>query len=181
MSRSTINDIWQSFGLGHVHINKYAKFYQILLRERIRAVSFLFEFRSRQSLDRPMINALVNGIWQSLGLDLVYINVYAIFVNIVTGRDSSIGSVSAGHASGPEFDIHIRRILSWRLRPFTLFRWFRKSRCQLLAKECALSTGNLPRRLAQEQCGLGNWMRPNWPKMCCRAVKQKSNQKQLSK
>ena len=28
------------------------------------------------------------------------------------------------------------------LRPFSLFRWFKKSSCQLLAKECALSTGN---------------------------------------
>ena len=39
------------------------------------------------------------------------------------------------------------------LWPFSLFRWFKKSSCQLLAKECALSTGKLPRRLAQEQCG----------------------------
>ena len=39
------------------------------------------------------------------------------------------------------------------LRPFSLFRWFKKSSCQLLAKECALSTGKLPRRLAQEQYG----------------------------
>ena len=39
------------------------------------------------------------------------------------------------------------------LRPFSLFRWFKKSSCQLLAKDCALSTGKLPRRLAQEQCG----------------------------
>ena len=39
------------------------------------------------------------------------------------------------------------------LRPFSLFRWFKKSSCQLLAKECALSTGKLPRRLAQEQRG----------------------------
>ena len=39
------------------------------------------------------------------------------------------------------------------LRPFSLFRWFKKSSCQLLAKECALSTGKLTRRLAQEQCG----------------------------
>ena len=39
------------------------------------------------------------------------------------------------------------------LRPFSLFRWFKKSSCQILAKECALSTGKLPRRLAQEQCG----------------------------
>ena len=39
------------------------------------------------------------------------------------------------------------------LQPFSLFRWLKKSSCQLLAKECALSTGKLPRRLAQEQCG----------------------------
>ena len=38
------------------------------------------------------------------------------------------------------------------LRPFSLFRWFKKSSCQLLAKECALNTGKLP-RLAREQCG----------------------------
>ena len=30
------------------------------------------------------------------------------------GRGSSIGSVFAWHASGPEFDFHIRHILSWR-------------------------------------------------------------------
>ena len=64
------------------------------------------------------------------------------------------------------------------LRPFTLFRWFKKSTCQLLATDCALSTGKLPRRLAQEQCGLGNWPRLKWPKICWRAVKQISNQNQ---
>ena len=42
------------------------------------------------------------------------------------------------------------------LRPFSRFRRFKKSNCQLQAKECALSTGKLPRRFAQEQCGLGN-------------------------
>ena len=31
------------------------------------------------------------------------------------GRDSSIGSKSAWHTSGPEFDPHVRHILSWRL------------------------------------------------------------------
>ena len=63
------------------------------------------------------------------------------------------------------------------LRPFSLFR-LKKSSCQLLAKECVLSTGKLPRRLAQEQCGWGSWPRPKPPKMCWRAVKQKSNQNQ---
>ena len=62
------------------------------------------------------------------------------------------------------------------LWPFSLFSWFMKSSCQLLATECALSTGKLLSRLAQEQCGEGNWPRPKWPKMCWRAVKQKSNQ-----
>ena len=32
-----------------------------------------------------------------------------------TGRSSSNGSVSAWHASGPEFDSHVWHILSWRL------------------------------------------------------------------
>ena len=32
-----------------------------------------------------------------------------------TGRGSSIGSEFARHASGPEFDPHVRHILSWRL------------------------------------------------------------------
>ena len=60
------------------------------------------------------------------------------------------------------------------LRPFSLFRWFRKSSCQLLAKGCALSIGKL------EPCGLVNWLCPKWHKMCWRAVKQKSNQNFLS-
>ena len=76
-----------------------------------------------------------------------------------TGCGSSIGSEFAWYASGPEFDPHVRHILSWRLGhenistailPLPLIQ---ESSCQLLAKECALSTGKLPRRLAQEQYG----------------------------
>ena len=33
----------------------------------------------------------------------------------ITGRGSSIGSEFAWHASRPEFDPHVRHILSWRL------------------------------------------------------------------
>ena len=44
-------------------------------------------------------------------------------------------------------------VMKTSLQPFSLFRWFKKSSCQLLVKECALSTGKLPRRLAQKQCG----------------------------
>ena len=36
------------------------------------------------------------------------------------------------------------------LRSFSFFHWFKKGRCQLLAKEWALITDKLPRRLAQE-------------------------------
>ena len=34
---------------------------------------------------------------------------------VLTGCGSSIGSEFAWHGSGPEFDPHIRHILSWRL------------------------------------------------------------------
>ena len=40
---------------------------------------------------------------------------YHFYKSITTGRGSSIGSVFAWHASGPEFDAHVRHILSWRL------------------------------------------------------------------
>ena len=33
----------------------------------------------------------------------------------LTGRSSSIGSEFAWHASGPEFDPHVRHSFSWRL------------------------------------------------------------------
>ena len=36
-------------------------------------------------------------------------------LHVVVGRGSSIGSVSAWHASGPEFDPYVRHFLSWRL------------------------------------------------------------------
>ena len=36
-------------------------------------------------------------------------------IDLLAGCGSSIGSVFAWHASGPEFDPHVRHILSWRL------------------------------------------------------------------
>ena len=77
----------------------------------------------------------------------------------MTGRGSSIGSEFAWHASGPKFDPHVQHILSWRLGhenistailPLPLIQ---EEQLSVLAKECALSTGKLPRRLAQEQYG----------------------------
>ena len=82
------------------------------------------------------------------------------FICITCWKDCSIGSMSAWHASSPEFNPHVRHILSWRLghenmekflRPIPLFCWFKKNSCQLLAKECALS--KLPRSLDQKQYG----------------------------
>ena len=74
-------------------------------------------------------------------------------------RGSSIGSMLPGMQAAPS-SIPISGtffrgdlVMKTFLRPFSLFRWFKKSSCQLLAKECALSTGKMPRRLAQEQCG----------------------------
>ena len=43
---------------------------------------------------------------------LVIDKVYPLWT---VGHCSSIGSVSAWHASGPEFNPHVRHILSWRL------------------------------------------------------------------
>ena len=83
-------------------------------------------------------------------------------------------ALSSIHTSGTFFCGDL--VMKTLLRPFSLFRWFKKSSCQLLAKECAQSTGKLPRRLTQEQCDKGNWPRLKWPKMCWRAVKQKSSQ-----
>ena len=54
-------------------------------------------------------------------------------------------------ASGKHF--HGDLVMKTFLRPFSPFLWFKKGSCQLLAKECAQSTGKLPRRIAQEQCG----------------------------
>ena len=39
----------------------------------------------------------------------------AMSLSYLTGRVSATGSVSAWHASGSEFDPHVRHILSWRL------------------------------------------------------------------
>ena len=44
----------------------------------------------------------------------LYIEVTVLSL-LYRGRGSSIGSEFAWHASGPEFDPHVRHILSWRL------------------------------------------------------------------
>ena len=61
----------------------------------------------------------------------------------------------AGQSSIPTSGTFFRGDLVMKtfLRPFSLFRSFKKSSCQLLAKKIVLNTGKPPRRLAQEQCG----------------------------
>ena len=72
-----------------------------------------------------------------------------------TGSVSLIGSVPAWHVSGPEFDPHVRHIISWRLGHEKISTAILP--LPLIQEEqlsvCALSTDKLPRRLAQEQCG----------------------------
>ena len=82
--------------------------------------------------------------------------IYSMLLNVFeVGRASSVGCAyrlaskrSLVRSSCPAHrgDLVVKKIL----RPFSPFRWFKKSSCRLLAKEYALSTGKLPRRLAQE-------------------------------
>ena len=46
---------------------------------------------------------------------LEYSYFYGCSIKYFTGRGSSIRSESAWHASGPEFDPHVRHIHSWRV------------------------------------------------------------------
>ena len=48
-------------------------------------------------------------------LSFIYLFTLGFYFSLATGRGSSIGSEFAWHASGPEFDPHVRHILSWRL------------------------------------------------------------------
>ena len=78
----------------------------------------------------------------------------------VTGCGSLIGSVSTWHASGPPVrslsgtfirgGLVMKKKKTTAILPLPLMK---KSSCQLLAKEYALSTGKLHRRLAKEKCG----------------------------
>ena len=61
------------------------------------------------------------------------------------GKQTVVGSILT---SGTFFRGDL--VMKKNLRPFSPFRCFKKGSCQLLAKECARSTGKLSRRLAQE-------------------------------
>ena len=107
-------------------------------------------------------------IWISLGIHPVWSRVFVVCMKkhwalkyllsgpgaVARSEASSLGMQAAPSlipTSGTFFRGDL--VMKTFLRPFSLFRWFKKSSGQLLAKECALSTGKLSRRLAQEQCG----------------------------
>ena len=140
------------------------------LRSRSWTFFLLFCLKIWQKFGRTSVSlvTLTCGSWSEDHHD-PYISRSSDFaLDYLARRGSSIhASLSVWHTSGPKFDPHIRHILSWRLgheNISTAILPLQRS-CQLLAKECALSTGKLPRRLAQEQCGYGNWPRPKWLKM----------------
>ena len=73
------------------------------------------------------------------------------------GCGSSMESMFAWHASGPQFDPHVWHILSWRLghenitAAILLFPLIQEEQLFFTGERmCAISTGKLPRRLAQE-------------------------------
>ena len=60
-------------------------------------------------------NSVVSvSIWPKFELVRDFMHVL-VTCKYKTGRGSSIGSEFVWHASGPEFDPHVRHILSWRL------------------------------------------------------------------
>ena len=65
------------------------------------------------------------------------------------GMRTVAGSILTSDKTYFRWDLVMKKIL----RPFSPFRWFKKGSCKLLAKEWALSTGKLPRKIAQEHCG----------------------------
>ena len=75
------------------------------------------------------------------------------FLNVFeAGRASSVGCAyrlvsrrSRVRSALPAHSfVEICMVMKNILRPLSPFRWFKKGSCQLLVKECALSTGKLP-------------------------------------
>ena len=62
------------------------------------------------------------------------------------GMRTVAGSILTSGVTFFRWDLAMKK----NLRLFSPFRWFKKGSCQLLAKEWALSTGKLPRRLANK-------------------------------
>ena len=83
--------------------------------------------------------------------------IYSMLLNVFeVGRASLVGCAYHLVSRRLQVGSSRRHIFSWRFgyekRSTTILSLplFKKGSCQLLAKECALSTGKLPRRLAQE-------------------------------
>ena len=130
-------------------------------RARFAPAIYYWPFQGGASFVVFITCIIVNFYWEIIVVPLAF-RWYLIppfMIVCVAGRGSLIGSVFAWYASGPEFDPHVRHILSCRLGheniltailPLPLIQ---DEQLSVSGAECALSTGKLPRRLAQEQCG----------------------------
>ena len=82
---------------------------------RIRAVAWKSEGLN-PALSRPFIIIWLRFLQTNQSFTFAsWVYLLSLILFFETGRGSSIGNVSAWHESGPEFDSHVRHILSWRL------------------------------------------------------------------
>ena len=84
---------------------------------------------------------------------------YMSIPKILFLEPGTVARAQAWHASGPKFDTHIWQILSWRLGHEKIstailpLQLIQEEQLSVTSERMSLSTGKLPRRLAQEQCG----------------------------
>ena len=111
-------------------------------------LKFVMTECSKTQIRLTGLNYLQNSIW-------MLVNYYSVEPGVVTRSEACPLGMQVAPIWIPTSGTFFRGDLVMKkfLRPFSVFRWFKKSSCQLLAKECALSAGKLPRRLAQERCG----------------------------
>ena len=83
------------------------------------------------------------------------IHLYQMCSENLNIRPGSVAQLDAHSTGDQEGILSLRLIMKSFLRSFSPFRWLKKGSCQLLAKECALSTGQPLSRFksAQEKCG----------------------------
>ena len=116
-------------------------------------LNFMAHFRDMWNFCFCLLcSRLISSLKQSI------LQTFALSDTRMAGCSSLIGSMSAWHASGPRFNPQVQQILSWRLGhekvstailPLPLIQ----EEHLAVTGERLCTTGKLPRRLAQEQCG----------------------------
>ena len=126
----------------------------IMKNEPAHEIMALFDLRKLIFQTRMRSHPVGLDAWCLVG-PFVYFHTSCVRPGAVARSEASSLGMQAAPSSIPTSGTFFRGDLVMKtfLRPFSLSHWSKKSSCQLLAKECALSTGKLPRRLAQEQCG----------------------------